>query len=84
MGDRTTTHLTIKHRVWTDSGRCMSQIVVLCGGARVEDRLTYDRSLVTCLECIVSPPNPKVMHIQLFADGLPIPEVKNQLLANIE
>jgi len=78
------THLTLKHRVWSDSGKCFTQIVVKCGAARVDDQLTYDNSMVTCLDCLLAPQNLKVLHIQLFADGLPIPEVTEKLLANKE
>lgn len=81
--DDPVTHLTLKHRVWSDDGKCLTQIVVRCGGARVSDKLTYVRSLVTCWDCLMAPRNPKIIHIQLFADGLPIPEVTT-LLANTE
>lgn len=78
------THLVLKHKVWFDSGKCMTQIVVKCGGARVDDRLTYDSVMVTCLDCILAPQVQKILHIQLFADGLPIPEVTEKLLASTE
>ncbi len=78
------THLVLKHRVWIDAETKMSQIMVRCGAAKTEDQLTYVREETTCFDCLLAMENPKVLHLQLFADGLPIPEVQRKLLGNRE
>jgi hypothetical protein len=78
------THMVLKHKVWVNGKKQMSQIMVRCGAAKAEDQLTYDSSSVTCFDCLLAMENPRVLHLQLFADGLPIPEVQRKLLGNRE
>jgi hypothetical protein len=78
------THKLVTHRVWVDGDKRMTQLVVLCGAARANDTLTTDLEFVTCFECLLAPANQKVLHIQLFANGLPIPEVEKRLLSSTE